>query len=86
MASFSVADAATEAERKCAPRELYVERDEVFIAFPSRTEKDAEREAHIDNAVRDGDRCTCIAPTCPAAWAVKANRASEAQADLEKVQ
>jgi len=92
LASFSAAEAAAEAEGRFAPRELYAGRAAAYIALARTVSKEDLREAHIDNAVRDGDRCARIAPTWPAAWAVKAralieaNRAPEAQRELEKAQ
>ncbi len=92
LASFSAAEAAAEAEGRFAPRELYAGRAAAYIAIARTTAKDDVREGYIDCAVRDGDRCARIAPTWPAAWAVKARalieakRAIEAQAELEKAQ
>lgn len=92
LASFSAAEAAAEGEGRFAPRELYAGRAAAYMALARSENNEEMREAYIDNAVRDGDRCARIAPTWPAAWAVKlralieARRASEAQAELEKAQ
>lgn len=90
LASFSAAEAAAEAEGRFAPRELYAGRAAAYMALARRETDEEIRETHIDNAVRDGDRCARIAPTWAAAWAVKtralieSERASEAQLELAK--
>lgn len=87
---FKAAIAACDAEHRFPTREMYAGRCDAYIGLATEQISSDERDAQLDDALDDADRCIRVAPTWPVSWMAKAKvlqlggKDREAEAELEK--
>lgn len=90
ITAYTAAITACDSEHRFPSREMYAGRTEAFLRLADEQNSPEERDAHLDDALDDAERCIRVAPTWPTSWIVKAkvlqhsNKYGEAVAELEK--